>query len=99
MTIQSYKKIHPTQKPVELLRYMIRTYSNPGDVVLDNTMGSGSTGVAAKMEGREFIGIEMDKGYFDEAKAWIDVAEITEWNYKPQTDYGHLKNNKKGEQL
>lgn len=56
---------HPTQKPVELLRYIIRTYTNDGDTVLDNTMGSGSTGVAAIKEGRDFIGIEQDEDYFE----------------------------------
>ena len=56
---------HPTQKPVELMRYLIRTYTNPGDTVLDFTMGSGSTIVAAIMEGRNAIGIEIDKGYYD----------------------------------
>lgn len=57
-------KVHPTQKPVELGRYLIRTYSNPGDAVLDNAMGVGSFGVAALMEGRSFTGIEKDPGYF-----------------------------------
>jgi site-specific DNA-methyltransferase (adenine-specific) len=57
-------KIHPTQKPVELARYLIRTYSNPGDTVFDNVMGSGTTGVAAVKEGRRFIGIEQDLDYF-----------------------------------
>lgn len=57
-------KVHPTQKPVELLEYLIKTYSNEGDLVLDNTMGSGSTGVACKHLNRDFIGIERDKGYF-----------------------------------
>lgn len=52
-------RVHPTQKPVDLLRYLIRTYSNAGEMVLDFTMGSGSTGVAAHAEGREFIGIEL----------------------------------------
>ena len=56
---------HPTQKPVELLAYLIRTYSQPGDVVFDNTMGSGSTGVACSQEGRIFKGIEKDATYFD----------------------------------
>lgn len=55
---------HPTQKPVALLAYLIRTYTNPGDTVLDNCMGSGSTGVACIQERRNFIGIEMDAGYF-----------------------------------
>lgn len=58
-------KIHPTQKPVALMEYMIRTYTNPGDVVLDNCMGSGTTGVACSNTGREFIGIEQDEKYFD----------------------------------
>ena len=55
------KVIHPTQKPVELGRYLVRTYSNPGDVVLDNTSGSGSFLVSAVMEGRNFIGIEKNE--------------------------------------
>lgn len=59
--------IHPTQKPVDLLRYLIRTYTNEGDVVLDNTMGSGSTGVACVIEGRDFIGMELDEGYYKKA--------------------------------
>lgn len=58
-------RYHPTQKPVELLRYLIRTYTNEGDTVLDNTMGSGSTGLAAALESREFIGIELNKEYYD----------------------------------
>jgi len=62
---QRAERFHPTQKPVELLRYLIRTYTNPGDTVLDFTMGSGSTIVAAIMEGRNAIGIEIDKGYYD----------------------------------
>lgn len=57
-------KVHPTQKPVALMEYLIRTYSNPGDVVLDNCMGSGTTGVACVNTGREFIGIEQDEKYF-----------------------------------
>lgn len=55
---------HPTQKPVALMEYLIRTYTNPGDLVLDNCMGSGTTGVAAVNTGRRFIGIERDPGYF-----------------------------------
>ena len=61
-------KIHPTQKPVELLEWLIKTYSNEEDLVLDNCMGSGSTGVACKNLNRSFIGIEKDKKYFDIAK-------------------------------
>lgn len=55
---------HPTQKPVALMEYLIRTYTNPGDLVLDNCMGSGTTGVAAVQAGRNFIGIERDPEYF-----------------------------------
>ena len=61
-------KLHPTQKPVALLEYLIKTYTNEGDVVLDNCMGSGSTGVAARNTGRFFWGIEKDQHYFDVAK-------------------------------
>ena len=57
-------KFHPTQKPVALMEYLIRTYTNPGDLVLDNCMGSGTTGVACVNTGRRFIGMEMDAGYF-----------------------------------
>lgn len=65
---------HPTQKPVELLRYLIRTYTNEGETVLDFTMGSGSTGVAALLENRKFVGIEKDEGYFNIAKSRIETA-------------------------
>jgi len=58
------KGFQPTQKPVDLMRYLIRTYSNENDVILDNTMGSGTTGVAAVMEKRNFIGIENESEYF-----------------------------------
>jgi len=57
-------KFHPTQKPVALCEYLIRTYTNEGDVVLDNTMGSGTTGVACKILKRSFIGMELDAEYF-----------------------------------
>lgn len=66
---------HPTQKPVPLLEYLIKTYSNEGDVVLDNTMGSGSTGVACVNTGRDFIGIELDDHYFSIAEKRIAAAE------------------------
>ena len=58
-------RLHPTQKPVELLEYLIKTYSNEGETVLDNCMGSGSTGVACKNTNRNFIGIELDEKYFN----------------------------------
>lgn len=64
--------IHPTQKPIDLLIDLISTYTNEGDTVLDFTMGSGSTGVACKKLNRNFIGIELDKKYFDIAKKRID---------------------------
>lgn len=64
-------QIHPTQKPVELLEYLIRTYSNEGDTVLDFTMGSGSTAIACKNLNRRFIGIEQDDEYFRLAKERI----------------------------
>jgi len=57
--------MHPTQKPVDLIRYLIRTYSNPGDTILDNCMGSGTTAIAAVLEKRKFIGFETNKEYFD----------------------------------
>lgn len=66
--------LHPTQKPVALLEYLIRTYTNEGDTVLDNTMGSGSTGVACMNTGRRFIGIERDPAYFAIAERRIAVA-------------------------
>ncbi len=68
------KGLHPTQKPVALLEYLIKTYTNEGETVLDNCMGSGSTGVACVNTGRDFIGIELDKGYFDIAKKRIEDA-------------------------
>lgn len=66
---------HPTQKPVELMRYLIRSYTSNGDIILDNCMGSGSTGVAAMMEKRRFIGIEIDAKYFDIASCRIKEVE------------------------
>ena len=56
--------VHPTEKPVALLEYLVKTYTNEGDVVLDNCMGSGSTGVACKNTNREFIGMELDEDYY-----------------------------------
>jgi DNA modification methylase len=66
--------VHPTQKPVALMEYLIRTYTNEGETVLDFTMGSGTTGVAAKNLNRSFIGIELDETYFNIAKERIDRA-------------------------
>jgi len=68
-------RLHPTQKPVELMEYLIKTYTKETEVVLDFTMGSGTTGVACKNTNREFIGIELDKTYFEIAKARIGKEE------------------------
>lgn len=68
-------KQHPTQKPTALLEWLIKTYSNDGETVLDNCMGSGSTGVACVNTGRNFIGIELDKDYFAIAKKRIEEKE------------------------
>jgi len=65
------KGLHPTQKPVEMMEYLIKTYSNEGDVVLDNTMGSGTTGVACVNTNRNFIGIEMEENYYKIAEQRI----------------------------
>jgi DNA modification methylase len=67
-------KVHPTQKPVALMEYLIKTYTNEGDTVLDFTMGSGTTGVAAMNTGRNFIGIERDPEYFKIAEKRIKDA-------------------------
>ena len=64
-------KLHPTQKPVELMEYLIKTYTNEDELVLDFTMGSGTTGVACKNLNRNFIGIEQDESYFNIAKERI----------------------------
>lgn len=61
-------RLHPTQKPVTLMEYLIKTYTNEGETILDFVMGSGTTGVAARNLNRSFIGIELDEGYFDVAK-------------------------------
>lgn len=66
--------LHPTQKPVDLMEYLIRTYTNEGDTVLDNTMGSGTTGVACATLGRKFIGIEISEEYFQIAEDRIRRA-------------------------
>lgn len=68
--------LHPTQKPVALLEELIKTFSNEGDVILDFTMGSGSTGVACKNLNRKFIGIELDDVYFEIAKGRIEKANV-----------------------
>jgi site-specific DNA-methyltransferase (adenine-specific) len=68
-------KLHPTEKPVQLLEYLIKTYSNDGAVVLDNCMGSGSTGEACINTNRQFLGIELSEEYFDKAKSRLETIE------------------------
>jgi site-specific DNA-methyltransferase (adenine-specific) len=78
-TVLKYKQekgLHPTQKPLALMEYLIKTYTNENDVVLDNCFGSGTTGVAAKKTGRGFIGIELDKDYFKIGSERIDKTPI-----------------------
>ena len=81
------KRFHPTQKPVELLEYLIKTYSNNGETILDNCMGSGSTGVACMNTGRKFIGIELDSNYFNINKLEniIDIKKFEQYilEFKP----------------
>lgn len=67
--------VHPTQKPIELLEYLIKTYTNDGELVLDNCMGSGSTGVACINTKRNFIGIELDDKYYNISKTRLQEAE------------------------
>lgn len=75
-------KVHPTQKPVALMEYLIKTYTNEEDTVLDNCMGSGTTGVACQHLNRNFIGIELDEGYFNIAKERIEKAHETKEIFK-----------------
>jgi len=74
LTFNRETGLHPTQKPVALLQYLLKTYTRPGDTILDNTMGSGSTGIACINTGRHFIGIEKDQHYFTNAKKRIAEA-------------------------
>lgn len=71
-------RIHQTQKPVALMEYLIKTYTNEGECVLDNCMGSGTTGVACKLTGRNFIGIELDEHYFEIAQQRIENTKYKE---------------------
>ena len=68
------QQVHPTQKPVPMLEWLVKTYSNEGEVVLDNCMGSGSCGVACKNTGRSFIGMESNEEYYEVARGRIDRA-------------------------
>ena len=74
-TVDMKAEFHPTQKPVALMEYLIRTYTNPGETVLDFTCGSGTTGVAAANTARRFIGIERDPDYFTVAQSRIQKAQ------------------------
>ena len=82
ITVQVFKSdrqkqtLHPTQKPVALMEYLVKTYTNEGDIVLDFAMGSGTTGVAAKSLKRKFIGIELNKEYFEIAKGRIRNVQL-----------------------
>ena len=71
-----HKGMHPTQKPVALIQYLIRTYSNEGDTILDNCMGSGTTAIAAIRENRNFIGFELNKEYYDKACKRIKLEQV-----------------------
>ena len=71
-------RLHPTQKPVALFEYLIKTYTNVGQLVLDNCIGSGTTAIAASRQGRKFIGIEKNKGYYDMAVQRIRESELPE---------------------
>lgn len=73
--------LHPTQKPVALFEYLIKTYTNEGDLVLDNCMGSGTTAIACLNTSRKFIGMEKESKYFD-----VAAERINEWNNKKQSE-------------
>lgn len=75
LDIKTERGLHPTQKPVALMEYLIRTYTNEGETVLDNCMGSGTCGVACLNTNRRFIGIEQDDKYFDIARQRIEAAQ------------------------
>lgn len=69
------EKIHPTQKPVDLIRYLIKTYSNPNEIILDNCMGSATTAIACLLENRHYIGFELSKEYFDKGNDRIEKTK------------------------
>ena len=93
--IPTDRGLHPTQKPVALMEYLIKTYTNEGDTVLDNCMGSGTTGVACVNTNREFIGIELDEKYFNIAKDRIERAVLDKNKSVELFDLqsGNLRNN------
>lgn len=82
----SERGLHPTQKPVTLLEYLIKTYTNENDLVLDNCMGSGSTGIACINTNRNFIGIELDKQYYDIAVKRINNKDINNYEQTNNTN-------------
>ena len=75
MRFNRERGLHPTQKPVALMEYLIKTYTSEGQTILDFTMGSGTTGVACKNTKRNFIGIELDEDYFTIAKNRIEATK------------------------
>ncbi len=75
----NFNRVHPTQKPVDLLEYLIKSYTNEGDLVLDFTMGSGSTGVACQNLNRRFIGIELDEDYYNIAVERVNNRQSKLW--------------------
>ena len=81
LSVKDTDGFHPTQKPVALIRRLVLTYSNEGDTVLDNCMGSGTTAIACIKERRHFIGFELSKEYFDKAQRRIkaEQAQLTLW--------------------
>ena len=89
-TAEDEGKLHPTQKPIALYEYLIKTYSNEGDVVLDPCMGSGTTGIACLNTGREFIGIERDEEYYKTAEERLNnhvpVEEVAQVTLNPLLD-------------
>ena len=72
--------LHPTQKPVALFEYLVKTYTNEGDVVLDNCMGSGTTAIACLNTNRKYIGFEIDEDYFETANKRIKEYQKDWWN-------------------
>lgn len=82
---RNHPSLHPTQKPVALLEWLVRSYSNPGDVVLDPFMGVGTTGLACLNTGRRFIGIESDQGYYDIAATRLAQKSSTQKSTSPKS--------------
>ena len=85
--VRKGRGLHPTQKPIALMEYLIKTYTNEGEVVLDNTMGSGTTGVACVNTNRNFIGMELDDKYFEIAKNRVEEKR-KEKDLQAQTLFG-----------